>query len=104
MKYCENIFSYGGGVQSFAILLGIKNGLVKRPEVIAHADMFPYEPKTRHHIETIARPIASTIGVPWITLDGSGLRKKLHEGVTMTPYWHERGLHAQRLCTMPLTN
>lgn len=96
----RSLLSYGGGVQSFAILLAMKNGLIPMVECVAHADMSPYEPKTREHIQRVVMPIAKEMGIPFeIVGGGAGLREKLYQGIPMTPYWHDTGLNAQRLCT-----
>lgn len=96
------ILSYGGGIQSFAILLLILNGRVRVQEdfSIVHVDMSPYEPKTQQHIADVVLPLVGN-QYRFITLNGgNALREKLHSGITMTPYWHKSGLHVQRLCTI----
>ena len=45
------VLSFGGGVQSTAMLLFIKDGLLPQPDIIIHADTGAEMPETIKHIE-----------------------------------------------------
>ena len=62
------VLSYGGGVQTFAMLIMIEQGLLEKPDLIIMADTKAEYPETEAHVETIARPLAESLGIPFITV------------------------------------
>jgi hypothetical protein len=73
----RRVLSYGGGLDSFAMLLdGIERG--ELPEVCVFADVGdpagidPAEwPGTYRHIEEVVKPLCAVHGIEWVTLDTS---------------------------------
>lgn len=62
------VLSYGGGVQTFAMLVMIEKGLLEKPDFIIMADTKAEYPETELHVQTIARPLAESLGIPFITV------------------------------------
>ena len=60
------VLSYGGGVQTFAMLVMIEQGILEKPDLIIMADTKAEYPETEAHVETIARPLAESLGIPFI--------------------------------------
>lgn len=68
------VLSYGGGVQTFAMLVMIEKGLIPRPDLIIHADTKAEYPETEIHIEEVAKPLCKKLSIPWITVvEGEGI-------------------------------
>jgi len=63
-----NVLSYGGGVQTFGMLVMIELGLISKPDYIIHADTKAEYPETEIHIAEVAKPLAKKLGIPWITV------------------------------------
>ena len=59
------ILSYGGGVQTFGILLMIKNGLMEKPSALIFSNTMAEKPETIIHIETIVKPICKELNLPF---------------------------------------
>ena len=53
MKIC----SYGGGVQTFGMLLMIKDGLIPKPDYFIFSDTMAEYDGTYAHIEAYAKPL-----------------------------------------------
>lgn len=62
------VLSYGGGVQTFAMLIMIEKGILDKPDLIIMADTKAEYPETEAHVETIAKPIAERLNIPFITV------------------------------------
>lgn len=62
------ILSYGGGVQTFAMLILIEKGILPKPDYVIMADTKAEYPETEAHVETIAKPLVEKLGIPWITV------------------------------------
>jgi 3'-phosphoadenosine 5'-phosphosulfate sulfotransferase (PAPS reductase)/FAD synthetase len=60
--------SYGGGVQTFAMLLLIKEGRIQAPDGFIHADTGAEMPRTLEHIETVVKPLCEEMGIPFVTV------------------------------------
>lgn len=98
------IFSYGGGIQSFCILLMIQKGIFPKPNLIAMADMSPFEQETLNHAVRHALPIAQGMGVAFkIVQPKETLYEKLKRGKVVTPFWFQGDKRPQlvdrRSCT-----
>lgn len=66
--------SYGGGVQTFGMLLMVKYGLIEKPHGLIFSDTKAEYPKTYQHIEKYAKPICEELEIPFIEVqDGDGL-------------------------------
>ena len=61
------VLSFGGGVQSTAMLLMVHEGILPRPDVVMFADTGSELPETLQHIEDNARPfIEQVLKIPFI--------------------------------------
>lgn len=61
------VLSYGGGVQSTAMLLFIKDGLLPKPDIIIHADTGAEMPETIDHINKWVIPFCrDELDIPFI--------------------------------------
>ena len=61
------VLSFGGGVQSTAMLLMIHEGTLPKPDVVMFADTGSELPETIEHIETNARQfIEDVLQIPFI--------------------------------------
>lgn len=100
-----NIFSYGGGVQSFTILALISAGKLPRPDKIVMADMSPYERETLVFTLHVAEPLARSVGltIEIVRPNRQTLRDELLRGRVVTPFWWWNDGRAQlvsrRSCT-----
>jgi len=70
------VLSFGGGVQSFAMLLLIKEGLLPKPDIIIHSDTGSEMPHTEKIIQ-ISESIAIEINVPFLIVKSH--RGTLHD-------------------------
>ena len=59
------VLSFGGGVQSTAMLLYIKDGLLPRPDLIIHADTGAEMPETENHIQDWVVPFCEEMEIPF---------------------------------------
>ena len=60
------VLSFGGGVQSTAMLLFINDGLLPKPDIIIHADTGAEMPETVKHIEEWVIPYCENVlGIPF---------------------------------------
>lgn len=59
------VFSFGGGVQSTAMLHLIADGLLERPDIAIFADTGSELPETLEHIEKNVIPYCERIGLPF---------------------------------------
>ena len=60
------VLSFGGGVQSTAMLLFIKDGLLPKPDIIIHADTGAEMPETVEHIEKWVIPFCKNdLNIPF---------------------------------------
>lgn len=75
------VLSFGGGVQSFAMLLLIKEGKLPIPDIIIHSDTGSEMPHTDEIIK-IGIEIAKEINIPFHIV--SSYRGKLHEDYMKT--------------------
>lgn len=62
------ICSYGGGVQTFGMLLMIKDGLIKKPDAVIFSDTKAEYDATYAHIEAYAKPICEELNIPFYTV------------------------------------
>ena len=76
-----SVLSYGGGVQTFAILILIEKGIIEKPDFIIFADTLAEYPETYFHIENVAKPLALKLGIEWMTVQE---KKGLIEGYSKT--------------------
>lgn len=58
-----NVLSYGGGRQTVAMLLLVRDGVLPRPDRIVIADTGREKSSTWEYLEEIAQPIAQSIGL-----------------------------------------
>ncbi len=68
VKPLRRILSYGGGVQTFALLLLIQKGSIPKPSCLIFSDTGCEWPHTYKHIEEVAKPICLQLGIPFITV------------------------------------
>lgn len=64
--------SYGGGVQTFGMLLMIKEGLIPKPDYAVFSDTHAEKDLTYEHIQNVAIPIFNEIGLPFFIVDKEG--------------------------------
>ena len=57
------VLSYGGGVQSTAMILMIRDGVLPKPDLIVFADTGSERPETIALIENVIRPIVVEMGI-----------------------------------------
>lgn len=70
----RKVLSYGGGVQTFAMLLLIEQGILPKPDLVIFADTKAEYPETEFHVEQVAKPIVEKLGIQWQTVvHGNGL-------------------------------
>ncbi len=62
------ICSYGGGVQTFGMLLMIRDGLIQRPHAFVFSDTKAEYDATYAHIEGYAKPLCKEMGIPFYTV------------------------------------
>lgn len=101
-----DMLSYGGGVQSFAILALVVDKKLPRPDRIIMVDMSPYEPDTIAFTERVAQPLAQSIGLGIeIVKPAKTLQQDLMRGWVVTPFWwrdektEKPALQSRRSCT-----
>ena len=59
------VLSFGGGVQSTAMLLFIKDGLLPKPDIVIHADTGAEMPETEKHIKEWVIPFCEEQEIPF---------------------------------------
>jgi 3'-phosphoadenosine 5'-phosphosulfate sulfotransferase (PAPS reductase)/FAD synthetase len=64
----RRILSYGGGVQTFAMLILIEQGVIEKPDCLIFADTGCEWPHTYDHIENMAKPICQRLKIPFHTV------------------------------------
>jgi hypothetical protein len=62
----KKVLSYGGGVQTFGMLVMIEKGILEKPDFAIFADTLAEYPETYHHIENVAKPIFERLNIPFI--------------------------------------
>jgi hypothetical protein len=82
----------------------IQNGELPGPDLIAMADMSPFEDETLKHVQNVAMPIANELGIEFkIARPKETLYEKLMRGKVVTPFWflgeRKPSLVARRSCT-----
>jgi hypothetical protein len=97
----KRVLSYGGGVQTFAMLAMIANGDLERPDLVIMADTGSEMQATYRHVEEVAKPLARSAGLEWA--DVCSPNGPLHEftkwGACPIPCYGCRGGMAFRICT-----
>jgi len=88
------VLSFGGGVQSTAMLLFIKDGLLPQPDIIIHADTGAEMPETIKHIEDWVIPFCESLGIPFQIV-------KSHRGTIYDDYYAKGAIPimGMRSCT-----
>ena len=66
------VLSYGGGVQTFGMLLMVKNGILPKPDFLIFSDTMAEYPETYDHIEKYAKPICEELAIPFFTVFEEG--------------------------------
>lgn len=74
--------SYGGGVQTFCLLLLAEEGEIPRPDELVFADTGAEHPETYEHIEEVVKPICRKLGIKFVTVR---MRKIVSDISTLTP-------------------
>ncbi len=70
----ETWVSYGGGVQTFGMLLAIEKGLIEKPNGFIFSNTMAEHPKTIDHIENVVKPILEKLGIPFVEVcEGDGI-------------------------------
>ena len=62
----ETWISYGGGVQTFGMLLAVKEGLLPKPKGLIFSNTMAEYPETYQHIEEIVKPICEELELPFV--------------------------------------
>ena len=57
--------SYGGGIQTFSLLVMIQHGIIPIVDEIIFADTGLEKRETYDHIETVVRPICQSLEIPF---------------------------------------
>lgn len=89
------VVSFGGGTQSTAMLLMIRDGALPRPDIVIFADTGSELPETMQHIEEVARPfIEEELGLPFFVVTS-------HRGALHDAYMEKRAIPMKgiRSCT-----
>jgi hypothetical protein len=61
----QQVLSYGGGKQTFAMLVLIEQGLLPKPDLIIFADTGREIKETYEHIQQYALPLIERLGIPY---------------------------------------
>jgi len=61
----KSVLSYGGGVQTFAMLILIEKGILPKPDLVIFADTRAEYPATEAHVEQVAKPLVEKLGITW---------------------------------------
>lgn len=81
-----DVLSYGAGVQTFGILCLIRLNELPKPDLLIFADTQGESHETYVFNEEFAKPLASELGIPWVTVTrGSLLTDSLLRGNTPKP-------------------
>lgn len=86
------VLSYGGGVQTFAMLVAIEQGYLPKPDLIVFADPGREDSETYRHIEEVAKPLVAKLGITYhevkrgIKGDGRDIYQ-YHWDKQLTPIW-----------------
>ena len=80
----KQVLSYGGGVQTFAMLVLIEKGLLPKPDFLIMADTVAEYPETYAHVEQVAKPLAQRLGIPWVDVQ--------HEQGIVDGYMKQNGI------------
>lgn len=103
------IFSFGGGVQSTAVLCLQADGIVNYDEfVFANVGNDSENPRTLEYIRDYARPFAETHGIKLVEVQkrnrAGGVRTLYSDALSsksnILPCWFEQPLFANRHCTV----
>jgi hypothetical protein len=80
------VLSYGGGKQTFAMLVLIEQGKLPKPNIIIFADTRNESPETYWHIENVAMPLMARLAIPFVKVSKGDLYEYCwqHE---ITPIW-----------------
>jgi len=71
------VLSYGGGVQSTAMLLMIKEGRIPKPDIVVHSDTGSELPETEEFIEWAYKFTITELKIPFVIVRAT--QGKLHE-------------------------
>ncbi len=87
------IWSYGGGVQTIAILVLIAKGLLPKPERVIMADTGRERTSTMRYYRQYARPVMKHLGLKLEMASHSLSRVDLysHKGKILMPVWTQTG-------------
>ena len=77
VKVPLQVLSYGGGVQSTAMLLMIKEGKIPKPDIVVHSDTGSELPETEQFIEWAYKFTISELKIPFVIVKST--YGKLHE-------------------------
>lgn len=78
--------SYGAGVQTFGILVGIEQGIIQRPDYIIFADTENEEIATYQHMGEVAIPLIRRLHIPFRVIHHGNLYlDSLNSGHTPRP-------------------
>jgi hypothetical protein len=80
----KQVLSYGGGVQTFAMLVLIEKGILPKPDFLIMADTVAEYPATYAHVEQVAKPLAKKLGIEWIDVQ--------HEAGLIEGYKRQNGI------------
>lgn len=68
-----DFLSYGAGVQTFAILCFIEQGVFPKPDIIIFAETRGESEATYKHINLVAEPLTVRLGIPFVRVAVPGL-------------------------------
>lgn len=61
----KKVLSYGGGVQTFSMLILIEKGILQKPDFGIMADTLAEYPETEEHLNKVAIPLFEKLGIPF---------------------------------------
>ena len=62
----ERWVSYGGGVQTFGMLVAIEKGLIDKPDGLIFSNTMAEHPATIDHINNVVRPLCEKLSIPFV--------------------------------------
>jgi hypothetical protein len=77
-------FSYGGGVQSVAICVLVKEGVLPKPDLVGIADTSREMPSTWKYLDEVVRPYLAPMGLEVEVVPHTLARKDLYDGSGLT--------------------
>lgn len=103
------VLNLGAGRQSVALLAMACEGLIRKPDVVIHADTGHERKATYRYVEQVVRPRCEAAGIPFLVVENGNIRddtlRSVREGtrIANAPYFVDKGDGKRgklnRLCT-----